>query len=332
MKATILVIDEDTETRGFAEQFRAAGYDPSRDIRLPEWAPSLSIEPDSLVGASPAMRAIHARMRHVAGADTPVLLRGESGTGKALIARALHEQSPRGTGPFVAVNCAAAPGELERALFGRVRGAFAEAASRRAGLLEGAGRGTLLLDEVGEMPLDMQLELLRVLDEEGQARIIAATRADLEGQVEAKRFRGDLFDRLNVTAIAIPPLRARGADVLLLADHFVRGFAARAGKAVCGISAEAQRQLLGYDWPGNVRQLESAMERAVARTRAERIQAEDLPEAVIQLERAAPPTSSSTSRFRPPARRRRDAPSWGRPSCDRQRCIAALRLRRTAAR
>jgi DNA-binding NtrC family response regulator len=331
MKATILVIDEDTSTRGFEEHLRAAGYDPGRDIQLPAWEPPLSIEPDSLVGDSPAMGAIYALMRDAAGTDTPVLLRGESGTGKALIARALHEQSPRGTGPFVAVNCAAAPSELERALFGRVRGAFAGVESRRAGLLERAGRGTLLLDEVGEMPLDMQLELLQVLDEEGQARIIAATRGDLEGQVEAKRFRKDLFDRLNVAAIAIPPLRARGADVLLLADHFVRGFAARAGKAVCGISAEARRKLLGYDWPGNVRQLESAMERAVARTRAERIQAEDLPEAVI-LERAAPPTSSTASRLRPTARRRRDGPRSERPSCDRQRRIAALRLRRMAAR
>jgi two-component system response regulator HydG len=256
----------------------------------------------SLIGASRAMRTVYDLVRRVAAADTTVLLSGESGTGKELVARALHEQSTRGAGRFVANNCAAVPSELlESELFGHVRGAFTDAKSGREGLFEQASDGTLLLDEIGEMPLDMQPKLLRVLQERQvrpvggntsipmRARIIAATNRDLEGEVEAKRFREDLFYRLNVVQIYVPPLRARGNDVLLLADHFVRSFAARTGKNVTGIDPEAQRKLLAFDWPGNVRQLENSMERAVALTRSEQIQVEDLPERVVQFDRTSRP-------------------------------------------
>jgi DNA-binding NtrC family response regulator len=286
----------------------------------------------SLVGASGAMHAIYGLMRRVAGADAAVLLSGESGTGKELLARVLHEQSPRAFGPFVAVNCAANPSELEHALFGRAGGACSDVQSERVGLLERAGDGTLLLDEIGEMPLDMQPRLLRVLEQRPlhpvagatrlllRPRIIAATSRGPDGEVRAKRFREDLHARLELVQIDVPPLRARGRDVLLLADHFVRGFAAHSGKVVRGISSEAQRRLLGFDWPGNVRQLEDSMQHAVARTRSERIEVEDLPERMAQFCRTSAAADVDLTRtsilaterrsyafFRSTARRGRDA-------------------------
>jgi two-component system, NtrC family, response regulator AtoC len=251
----------------------------------------------ALTGTSRAMLGVYDLVRRVAPADTTVLLSGESGTGKELVARALHEQSDRKDGRFVAINCAAVPAELlESELFGHVKGAFTDAKNSRQGLFEQASGGTLLLDEVGEMPLEMQPKLLRVLQERQvrpvggntsvpvTARIIAATNRDLEAEVEQKRFREDLFYRLNVVQIEIPPLRARGNDVLLLAEHFVRKFSERSGKPVHGLSVEAQTKLLAFDWPGNVRQLENTIERAVALTRGEQISIEDLPERVTRFD------------------------------------------------
>jgi DNA-binding NtrC family response regulator len=251
----------------------------------------------ALTGTSRAMLGVYDLVRRVAPADTTVLLSGESGTGKELVARALHDQSDRKEGRFVAINCAAVPAELlESELFGHVKGAFTDAKNSRQGLFEQASGGTLLLDEVGEMPLEMQPKLLRVLQERQvrpvggntsvpvTARIIAATNRDLEAEVEQKRFREDLFYRLNVVQIEIPPLRARGNDVLLLAEHFVRKFSERSGKPVHGLSVEAQTKLLAFDWPGNVRQLENTIERAVALTRGEQISIEDLPERVTRFD------------------------------------------------
>ena len=251
----------------------------------------------ALIGQSRAMLGVCDLVRRVAPSDTTVLLSGESGTGKELVARALHEQSTRNEGLFVAINCAAVPAELlESELFGHVKGAFTDAKSSRQGLFEQASGGTLLLDEVGEMPLEMQPKLLRVLQERQvrpvggntsvpvTARIIAATNRDLESEVEQKRFREDLFYRLNVVQIEIPPLRSRGNDVLLLAEHFVRKFSERSGKPVHGISVDAQAKLLAFDWPGNVRQLENTIERAVALTRGEQIMLEDLPERVTRYD------------------------------------------------
>jgi two-component system response regulator HydG len=208
-----------------------------------------------LAGESRAMLKVYDLIRRVAPTDTTVLLTGESGTGKELVARALHTESGRTNMPFVAINCAAVPGSLlESELFGHVKGAFTDAKATRKGMFEQASGGTLLLDEIGEMPLDMQPKLLRVLQERQvrpvggntvapvDARIIAATNRDLESEVESERFREDLYYRLNVVQIHVPPLRARGNDVLLLAQHFVRKFADRMGKGVAGISSEAAKK------------------------------------------------------------------------------------------
>jgi DNA-binding NtrC family response regulator len=253
--------------------------------------------PGELVGQSPAMVEVYDLIHRVCDADASVLLTGESGTGKELIARALHGQSSRAKRPFVAINCAAVPANLlESELFGHARGAFTDAKQARKGLFEEANGGTLLLDEVGEMPLDMQAKLLRVLQERRvrpvgssaevpfDARIVAATNKDLEAEVEAQRFREDLYYRLNVVQIHVPPLRARGTDVLPLAHHFLERAARRSGKPVTGISDEVARKLVAYDWPGNVRQLENWMERAVALTRFEQITVEDLPEKLALYE------------------------------------------------
>jgi two-component system response regulator HydG len=250
-----------------------------------------------LIGQSPVMRKVYDLMQRVSGTDSSVLLTGESGTGKELVACALHSESHRSSKPFLALNCAAVPANLlESELFGHVRGAFTDAKTSRKGLFERGNGGTVLLDEIGEMPMEMQPKLLRVLQERRlrpvggssevpfDTRILSATNRDLETEVEEGRFREDLFYRINVVEIHVPPLRARGNDVLLLAQHFIDELSERVGKAVQGISSEAARKLLDYDWPGNVRELENAMERAVTLTRFERITAEDLPERITSYE------------------------------------------------
>ena len=252
-----------------------------------------------LVGHSPVMRKVYDLMHRVSGTDSSVLLTGESGTGKELVARALHSESHRSGKAFLALNCAAVPANLiESELFGHVRGAFTDAKTSRKGLFERANGGTVLLDEIGEMPMEMQPKLLRVLQERRlrpvggssevsfDTRILSATNRDLESEVEEGRFREDLYYRLNVVEIHVPPLRARGNDILLLAQHFIDELSVRVGKAVQGISSEAARKLLDYDWPGNVRELENAMERAVTLTRFERITVEDLPERITSYESA----------------------------------------------
>jgi two-component system response regulator HydG len=244
-----------------------------------------------IVGASPAMTKVYGLMERVAETDASVLITGESGTGKELVARALHDRSRRKEGPFVAINCAAMPETLlESELFGHARGAFTDAKAARAGLFVQANGGTLFLDEVGEMPLSLQPKLLRALQERRvrpvggdtevsfDARLISATNRDLESLVEERRFREDLFYRLNVIHLPLPPLRERGNDVLLLAQSFVEHYAGLFGKHVQGLSPQAAEKLLGYSWPGNVRELQNAVERAVALTRHAEVAVEDLPE------------------------------------------------------
>jgi two-component system response regulator HydG len=222
-----------------------------------------------------------------------VLINGESGTGKELVARALHEKSRRASGPFVAVNCAAMPEALlESELFGHAKGAFTDAKAARSGLFVQAHGGTLFLDEVGEMPLGLQPKLLRALQERVMrpvggdrevsfdVRLVAATNRDLEGMVEENRFREDLYYRLNVVQMELPPLRSRGGDILLLAQHFIEHFAARADKRVTGLHEAVAERLMSYSWPGNVRELRNCIERAVAVTGAERLTVEDLPEKI----------------------------------------------------
>ena len=246
-----------------------------------------------LVGNSPPMKKVYDLIARISDTDVYALITGESGTGKELVARALHTESPRRDKPFIAINCAAVPANLlESELFGHVKGAFTDAKEPRKGLFEQANGGTVLLDELGELPVEMQPKLLRVLQERTvrpvggnveipfDTRIIDATNRDLETEVEQGQFREDLYYRLNVVQIHVPSLRARGNDILILAQHFIDQIRDRLGKSVEGISSEAAKKLLEYDWPGNVRQLENSMERAVALTRYDQVMVEDLPERI----------------------------------------------------
>ncbi len=248
---------------------------------------------ENILGRSDAIRGVIDLIHRVAPSEATVLVTGESGTGKELVARAVHDLSARRQAPFVAVNCAAMPQALlESELFGHVRGAFTDAKQARTGLFLQAGAGTIFLDEIGELPAEMQVKLLRVLqervirpvggDEETpvKARVVAATNRDLETDVEEGRFRADLYYRINVVQIDVPPLRARRGDVQALAHHFLAGHAARGGKSITGISTAAARKLIDYDWPGNIRELENCMERAVALARLSEITVEDLPDPV----------------------------------------------------
>jgi two-component system response regulator HydG len=248
---------------------------------------------EQLLGQSAPMQRLYDQLAQIADTEASVLITGESGTGKELVAKALHQRSRRASKPFVAVNCAALPDTLlESELFGHVKGAFTDARADRKGLFLQAEGGTLLLDEIGEMPLTMQPKLLRALEESRirpvgsekevvfDVRILAATNRDLETAVEERRFREDLFFRINVIQVELPPLRARGADALLLAQHFIEIFCARAQKEVRGMSEAVAEKLLAYCWPGNVRELRNVIERAVALTRFDKLTVEDLPEKV----------------------------------------------------
>lgn len=253
----------------------------------------------NIIGESPAMKRLFALIRQVSDTDTSVLVTGESGTGKELVAQALHNESRRKDAPFMAVNCAAVPAQLlESELFGHVRGAFTDAKADRKGLFEQAQHGTVFLDEIGEMPLELQPKLLRVLQERKlrpvgstrevdlDIRIVTATNRDLEKEVQAGRFRADLYYRLNVVGLELPPLRYRGMDVLHLAEHYLRLFAARMGRDIRGIEATAAQKLLDYDWPGNVRELSNYIERAVTLAQTQDIRVGDLPEKVRTYEMA----------------------------------------------
>ncbi len=244
----------------------------------------------SIIGNSLPMRQTMDMVRQVAPSNATVLLMGESGTGKELFARAIHNHSSRSSRPFIALNCAALPESLlEAELFGHEKGAFTGATSRRQGRFELADQGTLFLDELGEMSPTVQVKLLRVLQEgefervggtqtlKVDTRIVAATNKDLRAEVEAGRFREDLFYRLNVISITLPPLRERKGDVPLLAHYFLGTYADKNAKAVVGISREAVEALMAWSWPGNVRELENAVERAVVLCRGDTIGAEDLP-------------------------------------------------------
>jgi len=266
-----------------------------------------------ILGESAEVRRMCNLIDAAAQTDSTVLVTGESGTGKELVARALHERGPRSAGSFVALNCAAMTDSLlESELFGHARGAFTDAKDARVGLFVKAGAGTLFLDEIGDMPPGMQAKLLRALEARVvrpvgsdnevpfRARIVAATNRDLEGEVEEGRFRQDLFFRINVIRVAVPPLRARGGDVLLLAQDFARKLAKRVGKRVTGFSVPAAERLLAYPWPGNVRELQNAIERAVALTHYEEIVVEDLPENLRDYKRAPIlPAGEDTSEFLP---------------------------------
>lgn len=231
---------------------------------------------DHIIGRSDALTGIFRLIEKVAGTSSSVLMQGESGTGKELLARAIHYNSPRADGPFIAINCGALPENLlESELFGYVKGAFTGASTNKTGLLRAANGGTLLLDEVGEMPATLQVKLLRALQEREvtplgatkpeafDARIIAATNRSLEEEVTQGRFREDLFYRLSVIGFTVPPLRDRREDIPLLARYFVKRFCQEQGVAEKKVSDEAMQRLINYEWRGNVRELQNAMERAV---------------------------------------------------------------------
>jgi len=267
----------------------------------------------ALLGTSPAMRRVYDLLDRIGDSNATVLVTGETGTGKELVARALHERGRRRTGAFVAVNCAALPEPLlESELFGHVRGAFTDAHAARKGLFLQATGGTLFLDEIGELPLALQAKLLRALQTRKlrpvggndevpfDVRLIVATNRDLESAVEEERFREDLFFRVNVIQVEMPALRVRGGDILLLAQHFVERYAAQAEKRVVGLAPECAERLLAYVWPGNVRELENCIERAIALTRGETIGVEDLPEKIRGFRRSHVLVSSDDPSELPP--------------------------------
>ena len=259
------------------------------------------------------MRRVYDMINKVAATDVTVLIRGESGTGKELVARAIHEQSlARRKGEFIAMNCAALPSELiESELFGHEKGAFTGAAAQRKGKFELAHGGTIFLDEIGDMSLNTQAKLLRVLEERKierlgssasvavDVRVVSATNHDLQQAVDAGTFRADLYYRLRVVQLDLPPLRERREDIPLLAAHFLKGYAERYQLKCHDISAEAMKRLIAYDWPGNVRELRNALERSVVLADGASLQASDLsaeltqdllkPQAVIALSAPLPP-------------------------------------------
>jgi len=278
----VLALDRAVKQHGLQEK-----------VKLLDKALKKSHQFDELIGQSPPMRKLIDRLDRVADTETSILITGETGTGKELVAQALHRRSRRHKGPFVAVNCAALPDALlESELFGHKSGAFTDAKTERKGLFFLADGGTLFFDEIGDFPMALQPKLLRSLEERCvrpiggtseiafDVRIIAATNRDIETAVEENRFREDLYYRINVIQIDLPPLRERGTDILLLAQHFVEQFSIRSDKQIAGISNAASEKLLNYTWPGNIRELRNSIERAVVLTRYEKISVDDLPEKI----------------------------------------------------
>ena len=254
-----------------------------------------------IIGRSPAMQSVFETLAKIVATDTTVLILGESGTGKELVAEAIHTRSRRHEGPFVKLNCVAIPQTLlESELFGHEKGAFTGAHQRRVGKFELADGGTILLDEIGDMSLETQAKILRVLQEREfervggtdsvrvDVRVVAATNRDLAEACAQGSFREDLYFRLNVVTVTLPPLRQRREDIPLLAEHFLRRAAQRHGKAGLELSAGTLEALVDYDWPGNVRQLQHAIERAVIWADGQQLRREDLPQEIVSGALAAP--------------------------------------------
>ncbi|MEY3172384.1 MAG: Transcriptional regulatory protein ZraR [Planctomycetota bacterium] len=260
---------------------------------------------EGVIGTSPQMHSIVEILKNVAPTDITVLIQGENGTGKELVARALHQNSPRKNKPFVPLNISALPDSiLESELFGHEAGAFTGAIGRRIGKFEHANGGTLFLDEVGEMPMDTQVKLLRVLEDRKitrlgandempiNVRLVAATNADLQKNVAEGKFREDLYYRLNVVSIYLPPLRERQGDIPLLMEHFLRDISRRMGREVQGFSRSARKALLAYHWPGNIRQLRNVIERMLVLDSDGVLDVDGLPPEIAILVRDQPPESS----------------------------------------
>ena len=262
---------------------------------------------ESLIGNSPVFRRVIGAIAEVCDSRTNVLVTGESGTGKEMVARAIHFNSSRKTRPFVALNCAAIPeGLLESELFGHVRGAFTGATANRVGRFQQADGGTLFLDEIGDMPLAVQAKMLRVLQDRTfepvgsttsrtvDVRIVSATNKDLQVAIRDGRFRDDLYYRLNVFPIALPPLRERLEDLPLLVDHFTRQIVTSMGKRLTGFSPAALRAMAGYRWPGNVRELQNCIERSIIVARGASVEVDDLPAYLFDRRDGKPVTPETT--------------------------------------
>lgn len=297
-------------------ELRAAVEKASTRVRLIRRNAELSRRLDErfgfegVIGSSPQMQRVIEILKNVAPTDSTVLITGENGTGKELVARALHQNSPRASKPFVPLNISALPESiLESELWGHEPGAFTGAVGRRIGKFEYANGGTLFLDEVGEMPTDTQIKLLRVLEDRRitrvganeemdiNVRLVAATNADLKAMVEDGSFRRDLFYRLNVVSIRLPPLRERRGDIPLLLDHFLRDLMERSGKEVQGFSRPARQALMAYEWPGNIRQLRNTVESMLVMDLDGELGADDLPEeiaALVHPETEPPPVDSGS--------------------------------------
>ena len=284
----LLTVRKGAETRRLTEENRRLKEELSRRFGL-----------GRIVGKSETMRKVFELVRLAGPSRSTILVEGESGTGKELVARAIHTHSPRAGGPFVTVNSGSMPTDLlESNLFGHVRGAFTGAVANKKGLFESAEGGSIFFDEIGTVGLETQAKLLRVIQEKefmrvgsvetqkADVRIIAATNVDLKRLVAEGKFRDDLYYRLCVITISIPPLRERREDIPLLAEHFVRVYASENSKAITGLAPEALRALLDYDWPGNVRELENAIERAVVLCSGGAIELDLLPESVLSPERS----------------------------------------------
>ena len=277
---------------------RALDHASLRDeVRALRHELAANVDSRDVIGQSPAMRQMLGLVSAIAPSEATVLITGESGTGKEVIAKLIHANSGRGKGPYVAVNCAALTETLlESELFGHEKGAFTGAEKRREGRFLAANKGTIFLDEIGEIPLSMQVKLLRVIQERElqrvggdqnlkvDVRILAATNKDLAQEVDEGRFRQDLYYRLNVVALQLPPLRDRQEDIPLLAMHFMKLFAERNGKTVKGFTPAAMDRLLKHNWPGNVRELENAVERAVVLLVGEYISERELPPTIVDVE------------------------------------------------
>ncbi|HEY7745182.1 MAG TPA: sigma-54 dependent transcriptional regulator [Desulfuromonadales bacterium] len=248
---------------------------------------------DRIIGNSPAMQQVFSRMEKIVHTDSTILILGESGTGKELVAKAIHFNGPRREKPFIAINCGAIPAELlESELFGHVRGSFTGAVADKPGKFEAANGGTIFLDEIGTMPMHLQMKLLRVLQEHEvervgtskriklNVRVISATNANIEDEVKRGAFREDLYYRLNVIPILLPPLRERREDIALLARHFLLKSCKEMNRPLMSISPAAMQALEAYDWPGNVREMENVIERSVALTDGEIIERSDLPASI----------------------------------------------------
>lgn len=264
------------------------------EYRLLQWQVVRTHSFDNIVGRSPAMRLVFKTIHLISETDVDVLIVGETGTGKELVARSIHQRSTRKENPFIAVDCGAIPENLlESELFGFERGAFTGADQRKLGLLETANKGTFFLDEVAELPMRLQSKLLRTLQERRirrlggkeeidlDVRIIAATSRDLAAEIRQNRFRDDLYYRINVARIELPPLRARSEDIPLLVSHFVGLFAQQMDKGLMEVEPEVTEVLSRYAWPGNVRELQNVIKRALALTRHQVLSVEDLPDEIV---------------------------------------------------